>query len=571
VLVPFPGSTSDSYAILVFQLLAKKQILAYPVYHPKSPRSAPLLWTREEFRDAFAEGDYVEFKEGFSEKKIAEALTAFSNADGGIVFFGVANNGVVKHDTGTGEHKAALHRAINMVRSIGRYEFHELAVDDRSIMAISIEPRGSGVAQMVDGRMLVRRGAMNDPLLEPELSALMLARRLHQFDAQEQDVPYEEADRDRVQEVAAAWGWTDETSFPQRLEEKKLLVRSSSRMNLTVAGLLLLHEAPERYLGKAYIEVFRYRRDGEEYDRREQINGPVQKQITEAARFILDELGTDFVVSGMTRHELPRLPEQVVREAIANAVAHREYEHKGQSIRIEMRPGAVTIQSPGGLPEPVTLKNMREQNSARNIHLISTLRALKLAEDAGRGIDVMQDEMVANLLEPPLFDDDNGASVTVSLTPASSASAAERAWLNDLDLMSEVGVEERMLLVHAARDGKLTNASARKLLNADSTHARKLLFALRDSGYLVQEGNRGGAFYVLAAGLAPPAATPVPAHDLRSMILEMAQRGTITNQSVRRAFGIERTDAYAILSQLVDEGQLVREGERRGTRYKLAT
>ncbi len=70
---------------------------------------------------------------------------------------------------------------------------------------------------------------------------------------------------------------------------------------------------------------------------------------------------------GSRRYDLARLPEVVLREAVANALAHRSYETAGTAVRVEMRPSSVIVRSPGGLPEPVTTQNIREANAARNI------------------------------------------------------------------------------------------------------------------------------------------------------------------------------------------------------------
>lgn len=156
-------------------------------------------------------------------------------------------------------------------------------------------------------------------------------------------------------------------------------------------------------LGKSYVEIFRYRDEGLDYDRRVEITGPLQKQVSTAASLVLDEIGYDLVLVGIRRHDLPRLPEAVLREAIANAVAHRSYEAMGTAVRIDIHPDRVVVTSPGGLPEPVTVENIREQYAARNLLVIKTLRRYGLAEDEGRGVDLMQDEMMSNLLAPPEF------------------------------------------------------------------------------------------------------------------------------------------------------------------------
>ena len=230
-----------------------------------------------------------------------------------------------------------------------------------------------------------------------------------------------------------------------------------------MAGALYLLPRPADVLGKAYIEIFRYRDGSETYDRRTEVDGPADEQVEQATAALVAELGSDVVVLGVRRHELPRIPENVLREAIANAVAHRTYETTGQPVRIEIRPDRVTITSPGGLPEPVTLANMRDQSAARNLSVIRTLRRYRLAEDAGMGVDAMEDSMQAALLERPRFDADAG-HVEVILRLGSAVTPAERVWIVEIEQRGQIRPGDRLLLLHAARGELLTNTSARELL-----------------------------------------------------------------------------------------------------------
>jgi len=90
------------------------------------------------------------------------------------------------------------------------------------------------------------------------------------------------------------------------------------------------------------------------------------------------------------------------------------YEDVGRSIRVEAYPERVEVTSPGGMPEPVTEQNIRDTQSARNATVLGVLRRLRLAEDIGRGVDVIQDEMAEALLDPPRFEE-LGHSVRVIL------------------------------------------------------------------------------------------------------------------------------------------------------------
>lgn len=208
------------------------------------------------------------------------------------------------------------------------------------------------------------------------------------------------ADDALLTELAQAHGWS--APLPQRLVERGLVTRDAGHDMLTVAGALYLLREPERELGRSYIEVFRYRDDAATTeDKRYRITGPLPHQVIEATARVTEEIGTDVAVVGLHRYELERIPLPVLREAVANAVAHRVYEDNRRCVRIEIRPTKVRIVSPGPLPEPVTVQNIREQNAARNTEVIATLRRFRLAEDTGRGIDVMQDVMAERLLDPP--------------------------------------------------------------------------------------------------------------------------------------------------------------------------
>jgi ATP-dependent DNA helicase RecG len=319
-----------------------------------------------------------------------------------------------------------------------------------------------------------------------------------------------------------------------------------------------------------YIEVFRYRDDAAmTEDKRYRITGPLPHQVTEATARVTDEIGTDVAVVGLHRYELERIPLPVLREAVANAIVHRVYEDNRRCVRIEIRPTKVRIVSPGPLPEPVTVQNIREQNAARNTEVIATLRRFRLAEDAGRGVDVMQDVMAERLLEPPIFEAD-AVSVTVDLPLTSTVTVAERAWVGEIENRGDLRPRDRILLVHAARGRVLTNATARAQLGVDSTHARGALHRLRDAGLLVQEGAKSAARYRLADTITPPPGLTLSRATLHDLVLDLARQGPITNYQLRERLSLDRVEALRLLTDLVESGQLVRAGERRGAHYLLA-
>lgn len=210
---------------------------------------------------------------------------------------------------------------------------------------------------------------------------------------------------------------------------------------------------------------------------------------------------------------------------------------------------------------------MRQAQAARNQDVIDVLRRFRLAEDAGRGIDVIEDSMKEALLDPPQFED-LGHAVRVSLPLRGPITSHERAWVSDLERRGEITGADRLLLVHAARGERLTNARAREILSMDSFGAREALQRLRDARLLQQHGSRGGANYSLVEDVAPPAGFRMTPQQLDDLVLAEAQSRPISNEDVRNLTGIDRRKALQILKKLVGAGELHQEGDRRGTRYR---
>ena len=561
------GAAADRRRVManLFSGLQLRKRTSYPLFPPENTQARPFVLTPEEFAAAFPEEDeHVEFKEGFPRGGTVETVVAFSNTDGGVLLYGVTDSGAVRGVAFGGEREAELHGWIAEIHAPGRYDIVPVAVGDHTVVVVSVDRRREGFAQLRDGRLLVRRGASNRALVGTELVGFVAQRSLQRFEVTPTGATIDDVAPETLEALVAAWQW-DAAQLQDRLREHDLVTVDG---RLTVAGALYLLEAPQEVLGKAFIEVFRYRGEGPDYDRRLEFTGPLERQVSSATDFVAAEIGHDLVVLGARRYELPRVPDVVLREALANAVAHRSYEANGAAVRVEIRPDRIVIVSPGGLPEPVTVKNIRDQTAARNVEVIKTLRRFGLAEDAGRGVDVMQDEMASHLLDPPEFVDD-GSSVAVTLRIDAAVTAQERAWISEVESRGRLAPRDRLLLVFAARGEVLTNNRARRILGVDSVEARLALQRLRDEGFLVQHGERGGAEYRVSPDLGPPPGLRLSREDLEAVVLDMAQHGPVTNASVREGTGLDRVEARTLLARLVGAGQLVQLGQRRGTRYKL--
>ena len=554
--------------------------------------------TLQEFTATFpSESSYVEWKEGVSNNRIQKAVVALSNADGGVLMIGVNDRGRPTGRPLDANLEKRLWEIVNHIESPGSIELHGLAVGGVEITVVSVARRLQGVAQTSDGTALIRMGKQNLPLTGATLVELVSKRVQDSFDSglsepgscATRSAPSKrvqdsfdsglsrwilaEADPDLLGLLFGAFEIDPNSSEQDRadaLEERGMVVHRAGEAVLTKAGaLFLVPDAPSEF-GKCLVEVFRFPEDGAEHDRRVVFDGTPAQQVDAATAWIDNELGFDLIVVGRKRHELKRLPVRALREVVANAVAHRDYQLSGSAVEVRISPREVTVISPGGFVAPVTSENLRDAHAARNRRVIQALRAFGLAEDAGRGIGVVLNEMAQDLRAEPSFTEQPQGHVTVRLPVESPVSPEERAWARELEGRAELLPGDRRVLIEAARGAALANADVRSLLNVDSAEARQSLQRLRDAGLLEQEGERRAARYRIVPGLGRPAWVGLDRAGQRSAVLDMAGRGPVTNAMVRQELGLPRQGTVLLLRGLVAEGMLEMRGSKRGSHYVLA-
>ena len=167
---------------------------------------------------------------------------------------------------------------------------------------------------------------------------------------------------------------------PSALEKMGLLSRGENGVRrATVAGVLLCSPAPEEWLPNACITATCYRGEDRATGQidAQNIGGPLKRQIAEALAFAVRNMR---VAAHKTpaRADLPQYSEEALFEAVVNAVAHRDYSIRGSRIRLSMFEDRLEIQSPGSLPNNLTVDDMPHRQATRNELLTSCLAEFPL-------------------------------------------------------------------------------------------------------------------------------------------------------------------------------------------------
>jgi ATP-dependent DNA helicase RecG len=181
----------------------------------------------------------------------------------------------------------------------------------------------------------------------------------------------------------------------------------------TAAGIVLLGRDPSAVFPQCRILADAYRSiepDGEPRDH-EDIRGPMPLAIERSIEFIDRNTRHPMRVVGLNRVRLDEYPIDGLREALVNAVAHRQYEDAGRKIILEVFPDRVVISSPGLPPKPITLASLRKgryRPCSRNPVLAQCLSYFHRIEERGSGFRRMRDQMLDHGLDQPLLGTEMG-------------------------------------------------------------------------------------------------------------------------------------------------------------------
>lgn len=530
--------------------------------------------TEDEFFDRWGrrETDRLDFKTNADD--LHPTIAAMAMSAGGVILVGVRERPEPLSVIGVRH----VGRTVDLVAEAGQRCGVDLSSEAIEVAGVSVVvtvvPQVMGrIVTTPDGRLLRRAGTQNLPLTGDQLAAFVMDRR--QISGEMDVVPGAGEDDLEVRllnRLLQREGRRAATRRTMRtvLAADRFLPDAGSPM--TKVALLLFSPQPRRRLPGASVAFARMPAlpGSRQSAARQDLEGDLVTVIEEADRLVYREMRKQEVVVGLLREEVPEYPRPAVREAIVNAVAHRNYALDGGAVDIRMYDDRIEIQSPGGLPGHVTVENMRHERFRRNPRLMEALRALGVVEDFGEGVDRMYREMEQRLLGEPRFEA-TASSVTVTLSNRSSISLEDLLWLDLLPGASRLGPEERRVLVLARSHRRITNGAARRLLGIDRETALRLLTRLTTAGLLSLQGERGGAHYALtetairSAGLGDPEADERMA-DL--LISELRRRGRLTNPDARSILGIpDSAVARRVLQRLVTRGEADRRGAGRGTYY----
>ncbi len=432
-------------------------------------------------------------------QSIAETLIAFANGEGGTLVLGANDNGTMGEMLMEEEAEGTLRAALALCRPPVMTEWQHEQTPAGSVVLLRVD-RSSELHMMADGRALMRTGSDNRPLSGSDLQALAANKTTGEFETESvAGARREDLDEDVIDEYIEKRQSRSPRSAPMpknKLLEQIGAIRADGTP--TMSGMLLFGKEPQLFFPQSrtiFVKFADIKPRGPEdsfgYGRREEIGGPLASIIERAWRVIWEEMDKKAVVKGLQREEQTEYPRFAVREALVNAVCHRDYRVRGSSIEVRMYTDRLEIVSPGGLPAYMTVDNLVEEHYSRNPRLVNGLYQWGYIEELGLGVDRMIEDMVAAGHPPPEFDA-KSHRFTVKLYNTQDPSKIVPAW--------EQNMNERQIkaMQYVQAHGTITNRDYRDLCPHVSAETLRLDLAdLVEKGILLKIGDKRGTRYIL--------------------------------------------------------------------------
>ena len=532
----------------------------------------PLSLTEGEFWSLLGrvEHEQLDYKRGVP-TNIRDTISAMAMTHGGLIVHGIDDQRTI---VGCPLSQNTQDRITRIASECGVDVQVRTVVVERQELTITAVPEVRGrIVTTPDGRLLRRVGGDSQPL-RGDAMARFVREREHRSG---EDEPLallrqETFSLDAVNQALTADGRSPvgPTQLSRALTDLNVAAAAPPPLGSSVlqAAAILFASKPRDVIRGAAVQLVRRVGVGPgpgPATAREECSAPLVTTVDCCLRFIADHTRSVAAVTGSRRELLHEYPQAVLREAIVNALAHRDYGLKGSTVDISIWDDRIEIHSPGPLPGHITLENMRSEHYSRNPRIMRVLKTVGLVEEYGEGIERMYQEMESRLLEPPVFSA-TGSSVTVTLSNRSVIDVEEQLWLQALEGV-QLTADERRLLVEVRRaGGAIAPRQVREVMPEADTP--ELLARAQAKGLLARIGNRGGSRYALANLTVPVAGGPVT-KQARMLLDGIRRRRSLSTPEGVKLTGTTPAAVRALFHKLLHAGLIRAEGKTRARRYFL--
>jgi ATP-dependent DNA helicase RecG len=364
----------------------------------------------------------------------------------------------------------------------------------------------------------------------------------------------------------------------QVLAQLRIVREVDNVLRSTLAGLLMFGKYPQAFEPQMVITFLQYYGTtetektprGERFLDNRKFEGTIPEIVNSAVNYVMASIRKSSLIDGVYRRDIPEYPEEAVREAVVNAIAHRDYSHfvRGSYIQIRLFADRLEVQSPGGLYGNVSEETLENEQSTRNRLLMRLMEDLHLVENRGSGIRMMLEAMRKANLEPPRFQD-RRSSFWVTFRNHTLISPQAIAWLNQF-ADRPLNDRQRLALLYLRHNAQMTNRDYQRLNHMDSVTSNRELRGLVQLDLIEQHSTRRWAYYTLNVPIEVKVVAPLPQTEEEKILAYVREHGSIKRADCQQLLRVTEIRAKYLLQKMQKIGLLRLEGGGRGARYVLS-
>lgn len=520
--------------------------------------------------------------------EVAKDCVAFSNAQGGVIDYGIEDDA----DVPPADQKVSENIAINLENKISGKTLNvsvhaEILTHDNGGQYIRLHiARGTSSASTTSGKYFIRVSDNSVPLTGDDITRLSAEKGYYRWEDEESKWSWKDADKEKLTALLQYLRTSNRVSdFVKQKEDKELLnhyfltVEESDKM--TNLGVLFIGTQSQRgrLMNAPVVQCIQFDQYGDKV--RKYLIDDFTKNPQEIIEAIWNNVPvwreSNEISDGLFRKEIPAYDEAVIRELTCNALVHRPYTVRGD-IFINIYPDRIEVINPGALPLGVTPQNILHKTVKRNEHFANLCYALQMMEREGSGYDKMYEVLLSNGKQIPKVEegDDYVKAIVERRIISQEAIKVIRCALQ----MTELRQKQIICLGLIAQHESVSATSLIKLLNLKNRdELSPWLDKLVDCGIVETSGkNRGKEYRVNDSILRQSdykgitSLKRIEPYRLRELIIEDLKIYECSGvKDIHQRIGIE-IPYKKILEQIktmLADGIIESEGKNRWIKYKL--
>lgn len=515
----------------------------------------------------------------------------FANAQGGNLILGIENN-IKGPEAFTGCPDFEVWRIDKGVRDGTTQPVHVQTIyhNYKGINLIEMKiPEGAfeGVHALKDGRQWRRSGSACMPIT-PEFATpkFIQPEKLDYAKSIIDDIEFDDLDkkqinllREQIKEVEGSSDFLRSKNDIDLLKALGIIYEDKdSSINITLAALLFAgtEEDIQNYIPNSELVFVAYNQNGREQSETRFRKGLLSIVFDFQKLYNREYNNIHHLDTGLIEIEIPKIPEEVLRESILNSMAHREYRIQS-SIFFKHYPEKIELINPGDFCSDITPKNILTHIPVwRNALLSEVFLKLGLVRKLGWGVDRIYHYLLNYGKEPPIYED-KGQEITLTIYDRIDEVFAK--YLQTLEKDNRgLPLDEMIILSKLKSRDKISTTEIAEIIQRSDENAKDVLNKMYHERKLEKHGTGRGTYYRLSAGLYKQLDKSVDyirngdieKRKQKQMVIDFIKnRGNITNMEAQDLLGVDRDDAYGILKEMKKEKSIKQIGEKKWANYVL--